>query len=181
MAQVRVNPIEGNHTATIVEVVVQPNDSAQLRNILIEQLPEMLRLFIKKNGEYGAGDASSGTMLGQRGQFADIWRKIGKLKTGIWDGNEGQLVTESVDEILRDLIGHCFLTLTMRQQEREAEYDENFGIFTRIEDVLDSLPSNQSVRDANRGHVNDVVAWMRKNGFDVKRTEDYEKLFGPDA
>lgn len=122
MAQVRINPLEGPHTATVVEIVVQPNDSAQLRNILLQHLPEMLRLFIKKNGEYGAGDASSGTALGQKGQFADIWRKIGKLKTAIWDGNEHKLVSEGVNEILMDLIGHCFLTLHMRQLEIEQEY-----------------------------------------------------------
>lgn len=98
-------------------------ESEQLHSILAEHLPDMLDLFIKKNAEYGSGEQSSGTYLGARGQFADIWRKIGKLKIGLWDGNEAQLTTESVDEILRDMIGHCFLALQLRalaRQEKEA-------------------------------------------------------------
>ena len=121
MAQVRIEERSGPHTATDVVIVVQPSDSDQLREILLRQLPQMLELFIKKNSEYGSGEQSSGTALGSRGQYADIWRKIGKLKIGLWDDNEEQLTTESVDEILRDLIGHCFLALQLREFERQAE------------------------------------------------------------
>ncbi|AWY04510.1 hypothetical protein SEA_GILDA_54 [Microbacterium phage Gilda] len=96
-------------------------ESDQLHDILAEHLPDMLDLFIKKNAEYGSGEQSSGTYLGARGQFADIWRKIGKLKIGLWDGNEAQLTTESVDEILRDMIGHCFLALQLRALERRIK------------------------------------------------------------
>lgn len=168
MAYVGVNTLEGPHTATIVEIVVQPNDSPQLRNILLQHLPEMLKLFIKKNSEYGAGDASSGTALGQKGQFADIWRKIGKLKTAIWDGNEHKLVTEGVNEILMDLIGHCFLTLHMRQLEQEQEYgsEMNYGIFTSITDILDSLP-NYSDRDS----LADVRNFLRERGWVISRPD----------
>lgn len=96
-------------------------ESDQLHDILAVHLPDMLDLFIKKNAEYGSGEQSSGTYLGARGQFADIWRKIGKLKIGLWDGNEAQLTTESVDEILRDMIGHCFLALQLREVARKEQ------------------------------------------------------------
>lgn len=103
-----------------VIVSLNGHENEQLLDIIMVHLPDMLELFIKKNSEYGAGDPTSGTVLGERGQFADIWRKIGKLKTGLWDGKEEQLTTESVDEILRDLIGHCFLALHMRAEKRRA-------------------------------------------------------------
>jgi hypothetical protein len=108
-------------------------ETEQLRQIMIHHLPEWARLFASKNAEYGAGNQASGTALGQRGQFADIWRKIGKLKTGIWDGNEDQLTSESVDEILLDLIGHCFLALHMRRQEDQEKKTPGLS-FTIIDD-----------------------------------------------
>lgn len=64
-------------------------------------------------------------VLGIPGQFAEIWRKIWKLKKGMWDGAD--LVGESVREILLDLIGHCFLAIDMidrrsaPEQAREAQ------------------------------------------------------------
>ena len=107
------------------------DESDQLHDILAEHLPDMLDLFIKKNAEYGSGEQSSGTYLGARGQFADIWRKIGKLKIGLWDGNEEQLTTESVDEILRDMIGHCFLALQLRALERRIKAEAPLPGLTR--------------------------------------------------
>lgn len=84
----------------------------QFERILRTSLPEFLDLFAAKNREYG----NNADTLGPKGQFADIWRKIAKLKTGLWDDREEDLESESVDQILLDLIGHCFLTLDMRQQ-----------------------------------------------------------------
>ena len=96
-------------------VSLNGDETDELRNILLQQLPEFLDLFIRKNREYG----ENAQTLGPKGQFADIWRKIAKLKTGLWEGKEDQLTSEGVDEILRDLIGHCLLTLSMRSRERE--------------------------------------------------------------
>lgn len=89
-------------------------ETEQFREIMLQHLPAFVRLFAEKNAEYGAGQQASGTALGVKGQFADIWRKIGKLKTALWDDNEAALTSEGVDEILLDLIGHAFLTLWMR-------------------------------------------------------------------
>lgn len=88
-----------------------------LRNILFDRLPEFLDLFVAKNKEYG----DNAETLGPRGQYADIHRKIAKLKTALWDDNEASLQFEGTDEILRDLIGHCFLTLQMRADARREE------------------------------------------------------------
>lgn len=95
---------------------VKDTDGAQLQSIVLEELPEWFVLFAQKNAEYG----ENAQVLGDKGQFADMWRKMGKLKTALWDGHEDRLVSEGVDEILRDLIGHCFLTLQMRSSDRAA-------------------------------------------------------------
>lgn len=100
-----------------VLIELNGGETEELARIVTDELPKFLELFISKNQEYG----ENAQTLGARGQFADIWRKIAKLKTGLWDGNEDRLKSEGVDEILRDLIGHCLLTLRIRQAERDAE------------------------------------------------------------
>lgn len=92
-------------------------DSSELIEIMTEHLPAWAELFARKNSEY-QDNAGTAFTLGERGQFSDMYRKMMKLKAAMWDGNESQLVSEGVDEIIKDLIGHCFLTLTMRARAR---------------------------------------------------------------
>lgn len=105
-------------------VTASSEDSDELLEILMDHLPEFLELFIRKNSEYG----ENAQTLGAKGQFADIWRKIGKLKTGLWDDKEHLLTSESVDEILLDLIGHCFLTLRMRGRAVTEKAEETLRL-----------------------------------------------------
>ena len=137
------------------------DESDQLHDILAEHLPDMLDLFIKKNAEYGSGEQSSGTYLGARGQFADIWRKIGKLKIGLWDGNEAQLTTESVDEILRDMIGHCFLALQLRALERRIKAEAQLPDWRGRQEVMARLSagtSHENAADPTRYATDDEIA-----------------------
>jgi hypothetical protein len=71
-------------------------------------------------------------ILGKAGQFADIWRKIWKLYKALWlhEALEG----EQPREILLDLIGHCFLTLALIDEEEQAEA----GIREREQVLCDS-------------------------------------------
>ncbi len=137
------------------------DESDQLHDILAEHLPDMLDLFIKKNAEYGSGEQSSGTYLGARGQFADIWRKIGKLTIGLWDGNEAQLTTESVDEILRDMIGHCFLALQLRALERRIKAEAQLPDWRGRQEVAARLSagvSHESAAEPTRYATEDEIA-----------------------
>lgn len=59
------------------------------------------------------------TFLGTKGQFADIWRKIHKLKKSLWDGE--QLEGEQPLEIIDDLISHLFLTRDLLLQQEAEE------------------------------------------------------------
>lgn len=67
--------------------------------------------FRAKNLDYSGQDFEPHLVLGEAGQFAEIWRKVWKLKKSMWDGEE--LTFEQKEEILQDLIGHCFLALDM--------------------------------------------------------------------
>ena len=79
--------------------------------IMNKLLIEWADMFMLKNLGYGA-DANR---LGVKGAFVDIHRKEGKLKRAIWDG--AHLEGEQPREILMDLIGHCFLTITAMDNE----------------------------------------------------------------
>lgn len=72
-----------------------------------------VRLFVRRNKEYG----DSAVNLGPKGQFSDIHRKVMKLKNIIWDEMVApEDITESPEEILMDLIGHCLLGIHMLQE-----------------------------------------------------------------
>lgn len=98
-----------------VSLNMEDGDSLELRNIATHLMPEFLHLFAQKNKDYG----NNAQELGLRGQFADIWRKIAKLKKSMWDGEE--LLFEGTDEVIMDLIGHLFLSLNMLRVKEEAE------------------------------------------------------------
>jgi hypothetical protein len=97
-------------------VVITPdeNDSPEMVRIATEFMPDWLELFARKNSEYGPGSAGD---LGPRGQFSDMYRKMIKLKRAMWEGEEDKLTTEGVDEILMDLVGHCFLAIEQRNPD----------------------------------------------------------------
>ena len=78
-------------------------DEAEL--IINELLPEWWSQFKAKNKEYVTHDDD----LGMRGQYADIHRKMKKLRNALWDGKP--LTHEQPREVVLDLIGHLFLTL----------------------------------------------------------------------
>lgn len=71
----------------------------------MEHARKALTLFLERNRGYG----DTGYVLGAKGQYADMNRKMGKLKHTLWDGHEA--VGETEEEMLMDLIGHCLLTI----------------------------------------------------------------------
>lgn len=87
--------------------------------IMADLVPAWAEHFRRKNKDYSSQDFEPHKVLGEAGQFAEIWRKIWKLKKALWDG--GELVAENEVEILNDLIGHCFLTLDMLRQKNGGE------------------------------------------------------------
>lgn len=104
----------------ISSIEVDPvNDSPTYQRIVHYILPEWAQQFRRKNSDYSGAGAEPHQILGAKGQFADIWRKIWKLKKALWDGQK--LEGEQAEEILQDLIGHCFLTLDLLRQESESE------------------------------------------------------------
>lgn len=100
---------ESEDCAVVDEFVATPegNDypTEAARHIMETILQEWVDKFLEKNGDYGDTYKS----LGSAGQFAEIWRKVPKLKRAMWD--HIPLSGEQPREILMDLIGHCFMAI----------------------------------------------------------------------
>jgi hypothetical protein len=95
-----------------VVIDVDNGDTDQLKRIIQIEMPKWLELFSERNREYGSNKRS----LGPKGEFVEINRKVGKLEIALWDGHPERLTSEKVDEVLQDIIGHCFLALDMLSQ-----------------------------------------------------------------
>lgn len=93
----------------------EPPTGADGRYIRFMLMPEFWEQFARKAADYNDNENENHRALGVRGQFADIWRKIGKLKKALWEGRS--LAGEQPREILLDLIAHCFLTIAMIDRE----------------------------------------------------------------
>ena len=89
------------------------NDQVYIRHRLVQ---EWLDHQEKKAADYNAAGLENHRVLGVKGQFADVWRKIAKLKAALWD--DIILNGEPPREILLDLIGHCFLTIAMMDRPK---------------------------------------------------------------
>lgn len=98
--------------------------------IIAELVPEWIEHQRNKSKDYNTGPGElnrqfggpeylfeNADVLGVPGQFAEIWRKVWKLKKGMWDGAD--LVGEQPREILLDFIGHCFLAIDMIDREQQ--------------------------------------------------------------
>ncbi|QSL67826.1 hypothetical protein [Nocardia phage P3.1] len=102
--------VTGKTSRIVITIDNPPSDDAAM--IMRELVPDWLRQFGGKNKDYADGGEDTfhtADLLGARGQFADMWRKMGKLYRALWKGQE--MRGEKSDEMVMDLIGHCFLTL----------------------------------------------------------------------
>jgi hypothetical protein len=92
--------------------------SLKANRVLSGPAREALELFARRSADYSDQDGfDPAEVLGEKGQFAEVFRKVWKLKNSMWDGRE--LVGEQPREILMDLIGHALLAIEMIDR-REA-------------------------------------------------------------
>lgn len=84
--------------------------STAFERIRDDWLPLWLKGFERKSRDYNSLKTGwePHEVLGVKGQFADLWRKVGKLKKALWD--DEPLEGEQPLEIIDDLISHLFLT-----------------------------------------------------------------------
>lgn len=99
-----------------VQLVIPSALPEKAQRILHGPAREALDLYIRRSSDYTDADGfDPSEVLGVQGQFAEVWRKVWKLKNSMWDGRE--MVGEGPREILMDLIGHCLLAIDMIDNE----------------------------------------------------------------
>lgn len=82
------------------------------RYIRDQLMPEFWTHFANKAKDYNDSEGfEPHKVLGLAGQFAEIWRKVWKLKKSLW--SREPLIHEQPREVLLDMIGNCFLALAM--------------------------------------------------------------------
>lgn len=89
---------QGNHV---------PAQTNQAKRILGTHLPDVIAHFCERNAEYG----EEAHVLGTKGQFADINRKVIKLKRYLWDGVPVPPNAEDIPTIAGELIGHLLILI----------------------------------------------------------------------
>jgi hypothetical protein len=92
-----------------------PEDLPQAAAILTELFPEWWELFKINNRKY-----ADVPQLGIAGVFPDINRKVGALRSRLWDGDETPDGAESTERIISDLIGHLFLAWLLHRQDMDG-------------------------------------------------------------
>jgi hypothetical protein len=88
------------------------NPSEQLLRILRSIVPTVCEHFALRNAEYGEGS----NVLGVKGQYADLNRKMLKLHRYIWEGRPVPDGAEGIDTIAYELIGHLLLLIDSLEQ-----------------------------------------------------------------
>lgn len=101
--KLRVRAID-DHGQIRLEIDNPPTEEAY--QILMNVLPGVLSKFLTKNQDYQNFGLAH---LGAKAHFVGIWRKVGKLRRGLWDGEA--LAGEQVSEVMSDIIGHVLLAL----------------------------------------------------------------------
>lgn len=108
--------------------VVTSEDVRRLVNN--EIAPEVLDLWNRKSQGYGEQLFD----FDVRAQALELNRKNGKVKDALWHGR--QLEFEDLEEVLMDMIGHCYITIARLR----LEGDPNTSISPSLAIQVDELP-----------------------------------------
>lgn len=103
------NTFKVEHSDGKGQSLEMPSDDAVV--IFNSILPELLVTFLEKNQKYK--EVEDGYDLGAKGIVPDLNRKLGIIKSRIWDGAES--IGETTDEVAMDMIGHLLLFLAKRR------------------------------------------------------------------
>lgn len=104
-AMITHTPVLQDNAVTVT--LTQKPATNQATRIVQIHAPEVLEHFIARNAEYGEG----AHVLGVKGQFADINRKVIKLKRYLWDDVPVPEGAEDVKTIAGELIGHLLILI----------------------------------------------------------------------
>lgn len=103
----------------VIPVIAIGPVSPQAEDILFTFLNNWVNQFVRKNSDYTTAGGGVSDQFHVMGQYMKLHDKVAKLKRPLWDNplreEQGlepspEFNFESAEEILDDIIGHCFLT-----------------------------------------------------------------------
>lgn len=130
-----------------VRITVPDGMTDSVFAIFSEVLPDVLAQFVEKARDYD-GEFFTADLLGAQGQFADMWRKFGKLHKAMWLGQP--LNGEQPEEILGDYIGHVLLSLDYYRLAREQVMPP--ADWKPYEEIIDAAGQCRCVGTVNEGY-----------------------------
>lgn len=127
--------------------------------IISDLVPEFIKHQTEKAADYNESlvpGVENADVLGPRGQYAELWRKMAKLKKALWDGKP--LNGEQPREVLLDFIGHCFLAIDMldrQQMEEDPPMPDARHVYLRdaVGHAYDGCPVCVRARNDNPGLI----------------------------
>jgi len=103
----------GNDKATIVAYSFFGNESDELIEILGRVVPEWAAELGDIDNKYGLTGVFE---LGERAEFADLYRAVAMLKRRYWDVNG--IPEEDIDGLLREVVSSAFSLLLLRSRSQ---------------------------------------------------------------
>ena len=79
-----------------------------------KELKELYDLAKRKNHDYGAENIGA---LGPRGCFVRIWDKVSRLKTGLWEAQQLEVMDEKLKDTLQDLANYAVITILLLEDK----------------------------------------------------------------
>ena len=131
-------------------IEVDDPQTQEARIILKYILPPALNLFLAKNKDYDIPGINIAQELGTRGQWADMYRKIAKLKQSMWEKNGEGLEFETAEQVLYDLLGHVLLALKFLAEEGGVTWEEDDFDPDDENDVEDRLATRAELSARSR-------------------------------
>jgi hypothetical protein len=134
-------------------------------------LPEWLALFLKKNAKYR--DVQH---LGAKGTFPDVNRKVGAIKSVVWNGEPEADGAESTRQVIMDLIGHLFLMLALYDVEQGSNRNSAFPPVGADASTLRAYLNNRYGADV-MGRVGTFLGHKHESGeSNGKATDGWDDL-----
>ena len=91
------------------------------KDIAIQKIVEDCLAILRAKGADYQDDISP---LGIRGCFANLFRKVMRLKSLIWDEREAKVTDETLEDTLLDLINYGIITELLRRGEWTLPWEE---------------------------------------------------------
>jgi hypothetical protein len=109
---------------------MKPVTSEDVRRLVNDEIAdEVLQLWNRKSMDYGEQVFD----FDVRAQALELNRKNGKIKDALWHGR--QLQFESIEEILMDMIGHCYITIARLRLEGDPNVTPSPALDIHVDDV----------------------------------------------